>query len=355
MAIMSMPGTGSPHKKVQPYNKERLVARWVRRAITIPLVYLLTTLAWAALPGLLVPLLAVDLVTRRRFALCRAALFLCLVLAVESVSLLVVLAVWLINLPIRGARQQRFLRHNAWLQTRFCTTLYRLAEWTYGMRTVCPAAVPPPGAAPLLVLVRHASTADTLLPVVLLAAQGGHFLRYVLKRELLLDPCLDIVGNRLPNYFVRRGGDDSAAELRQLLALAADMGRGEALVIYPEGTRFTPTKRTRVLARLRERGPSRALQLAEELQHTLPPLQKGPLALLAENRGADLLIIGHTGLEVTGSLPALFGGGLIGQTVHVFLRHIPFAELPQDPDAQAELLAALWREVDQFIAQLHKQ
>ena len=29
-------------------------------------------------------------------------------------------------------------------------------------------------------------------------------LRYVLKRELLWDPCLDIVGQRVPNIFVDR-------------------------------------------------------------------------------------------------------------------------------------------------------
>jgi hypothetical protein len=128
------------------------------------------------------------------------------------------------------------------------------------------------------------------------------------------------------------------------------MGPGEALAIYPEGTRFTPAKRTRVLAKLRERGPSLALELAEQLQHTLSPLQKGPLALLAQNRGADLLVIGHTGLEVTGSLPALFRGGLIGKQVHIFIRHIPFAQLPNTAEGQAELLAQLWLEVDRFVA-----
>ena len=38
-------------------------------------------------------------------------------------------------------------------------------------------------------------------------------LRYVLKRELLLDPCLDIVGNRLPNCFVARSGADAQADI----------------------------------------------------------------------------------------------------------------------------------------------
>lgn len=41
---------------------------------------------------------------------------------------------------------------------------------------------------PLVVLMRHASLADTLLPAVVIASHGIR-LRYVLKRELLWDPC----------------------------------------------------------------------------------------------------------------------------------------------------------------------
>ena len=38
-------------------------------------------------------------------------------------------------------------------------------------------------------------------------------LRYVLKHELRWDPCLDIVGWRLPNAFVRRGAQDTAGDV----------------------------------------------------------------------------------------------------------------------------------------------
>jgi hypothetical protein len=61
---------------------------------------------------------------------------------------------------------------------------------------------------PVIVFLRYASVADTLLPAVFLANPNGLKLRYVLKHELLLDPCLDIVGNRLPNSFVQRSAGD---------------------------------------------------------------------------------------------------------------------------------------------------
>ena len=54
---------------------------------------------------------------------------------------------------------------------------------------------------------------DTVLPVVFFALPTGVRLRYVLKRELLFDPCLDIVGQRLPNYFARRGAGATEQEV----------------------------------------------------------------------------------------------------------------------------------------------
>lgn len=47
--------------------------------------------------------------------------------------------------------------------------------------------------------------------------------RYVLKDDLLIDPCLDIVGNRLPNHFLDRFPHDGAVELGLLEAMAGGM------------------------------------------------------------------------------------------------------------------------------------
>ena len=75
----------------------------------------------------------------------------------------------------------------------------------------------------MLLFPRHVSVADTLLPAVFVSSRNGILLRHVLKRELLWDPCLDIVGNRLPNCFVRRDSRDSAREIRAVAALAHDV------------------------------------------------------------------------------------------------------------------------------------
>ena len=69
--------------------------------------------------------------------------------------------------------------------------------WTSrGTRSIAPG--------PVVLMMRHASLVDTLLPTVLVLRRHRIRLRYVLKRELLWDPALDLAGNVLPNYFLDR-------------------------------------------------------------------------------------------------------------------------------------------------------
>ena len=74
---------------------------------------------------------------------------------------------------------------------------------------------------------------------------AGHHVRFVIKRELLSDPCLDIAGNRMRNHFVDRGATHSGPELAALQELTTDMGDDTCAVIFPEGTRASPEKRAR--------------------------------------------------------------------------------------------------------------
>lgn len=345
-------------KDRSPRASEGFFRRWSRRFLTISSVFLLTSCLLASLPLLLVLTLICDAVRprRARIALTRGLLFFVSLLLVESLSIIGVFLLWAWNLVGRDSR--RFERSNRQAQTLWSSLLYRVGERLFGLHTHVEGQVPPihpedAKVGPLLIFVRHSSTADTVLPVLLLA-QRGYRLRYVLKRELLYGPCLDIVGQRLRNHFVARGGKETDQDLRGILDLASDMTSGDALVIYPEGTRFTPQKRTRILDKLRAQGPSDVLTLAESLAHTLPPLQRGPLELLAANQGADLVLMSHAGLEAAGSLTELLAGDLIDRSVFVRFEHIPFAQIPTDPTLQRELLAKKWRQLDDWIA-AHKE
>ena len=102
-------------------------------------------------------------------------------------------------------------------------TLFRAVVRLFGLRIEVEGDADL-GRGPYLLLLRHASTVDTLLASALVSRPHGLRLRYVLKRELLWDPCLDIVGHRVPNVFVDRFSDESSQEIRRLQALAQDLG-----------------------------------------------------------------------------------------------------------------------------------
>lgn len=198
---------------------------------------------------------------------------------------------------------------------------------------------------PAVLLCRHASLADSLVSAWVVTSVARMKPRYVLKRELLADPCLDIVGNRLPNHFLDRAATDSDVELESLRALAAGLGDDEVAVIFPEGTRATPHKRERALARIAERDPGGAERMAD-LRHVLPPRPAGTAALLDGCPHADVVLAWHVGFDGLDT----FGGILRHlarrtRPVQFHTRRVPRAEVPEG-DGFTEWLDAEWLKVD---------
>ena len=267
--------------------------RWARRAITIPACLLGLAIAVPLLPVLLAGALLLDLFRDRRLPTVRLVLFALVYLGCESAGLLASLVLWLGSI---GDRERR-LRWFYALQSAWASSIFAAACRIFGIEVdvVGDESI---GRGPLLLFSRHTSLADTILPAVYVARRHGLRLRWVLKRELLWDPCLDVVGRVLPNVFVRRGSYDSAREIAAVRSLARDLGEDEGVLVYPEGTRFTPAVRDRVAAALAVADPARAQRDAavfrefhriagEDGQH---PAQ--PLCVAAQprwQRGVDFL------------------------------------------------------------------
>jgi 1-acyl-sn-glycerol-3-phosphate acyltransferase len=222
----------------------------------------------------------------------------------------------------------------------------------YGMRLAADGddAVSP---GPILLFSRHASIGDTVLAGLLVSRRHGIVLRYVLKRPLLLDPCLDIVGHRLRNHFVRRGGDDSAREIEAVARLAEDLGPNEGVLLYPEGTRFTPAKRQLLLERFEQTGRLDELARARELRHVIAPRPGGVRALLERNarseRPADVVFCSHAGFDGSATLPDLLRGDLVGRTLHVRFWRVPWGDVPAGASQRDAWLHEQWRAVDRFV------
>jgi len=335
-----------------------------RRLLTIP-GYGLAALAAAATAPLWLPLAAlVDLARRRGAIMLRSGCFVAFYLVCELTGLLIAAGLWLAR-PFARWDAERWSALHYRVQDAWGTSLLRAATWMFDLRFEIeelsegeePIPRPPsaPGAArlgqgPYLLMLRHASTGDTLLASALVGRPHGVRLRYVLKRELLWDPCLDVVGNRLPHVFVDRASDDSQREIARVQALGRDLSSCDGVLIYPEGTRFSHAKRARVLERLARGGDAKQLEYARSLHSVLPPRPGGALALLEAAPQADVVVCAHTGFESAASLAQVWRGELLHATIRVRFQRIPRCLIPRTRAAQAEWLRERWQEIDAWVA-----
>jgi 1-acyl-sn-glycerol-3-phosphate acyltransferase len=315
-----------------------------RRLRSVPALFLAAVLLVVLLP-LWLPLSAVSDLVRGRlrlpttrllaFALCWSWL--------ETLGVLAAAGMWLVG-------QRRNRRAHYALQRWWAARLMGALRTTTGLRVdEVDAAALTPG--PVVLLCRHASLADSLLSAWIITSKLDMHPRYVLKRELLLDPCLDIVGNRLPNHFLDREATDSAAELAAIGALGDDLRPDDVAVIFPEGTRAAPAKRARALARLAEKDPVRAERLAS-IEHLLPPRPAGSQALVEGCAGADVVIGYHVGFDGLDTF-----GGILRHLSHTpppvrfHSVRIPRREVPSG-DAFVEWLDLQWLAADRAVHDL---
>lgn len=325
---------------------EPLLVRWGRRAVSIPLYVTLAAAMHLLLPLWLPLALAFDLAgDRKRLPRVRMLSFFLLYLSLEVAGVVVASGAWVRHLLRRDPAA--FLEDNAALQRWWTGRLFEGAAATLGFRVIVESGSGEVLPAPFLLLVRHSSTADTVLAAALVANPHRILLRYVLKRELLWDPCLDIVGQRLPNTFVDRSGARREAEIAAVAALGRGLDARSAALIYPEGTRFSPAKLAAAEARLRGRPELSAF--AGQFRHVLPPRLGGPLALLDAAPGVDLLLLEHAGFEPAASFGELWRGGLVGRAVRARFRRVPAADVPEA--GREEWLLRLWLETDRWVGE----
>ena len=317
----------------------------LRRCVTIP-VYLLGWAVAFLLTPMLLPLLTIhDIARRNRFAMVRAFLMLDLYLTSEVAAIVASFVLWL------GIRQQReaYLRRNFRLQCWWARIQFRGGMWLYRIRTVVEGEEQL-AHGPYHLFVRHVSVIDNLLPAIYAQDRAGIQLRWVLNQSLLRDPALDIVGNRLANVFVRGGAQDSEAEIARVRELARGLGSTGGTVIYPEGTLFSPAKRERILARMREGGDPELVARAEAMTNVLPLRLGGALALIEGGPEADLVFCAHTGLERATSRVDIARGSFIGTTLRIRFSRVSAAAIPGDLAGRTKLLLDEWAKVDAFVA-----
>lgn len=318
------------------------MSRWTRRLLMISLYALLWSVLTALAPLWVGLACTRDMLGRYRFASTRLLACVWVYLACELLGLLAAMFYWFIHRWMAVGGWRWFIDRNHRLQAWWTRTLLTAVTQAFSMRIQITGADCLDGG-PILLFMRHASTLDTLIPGALLSYNRGYRLRYVLKRELLVDPCLDVIGNRLPNYFVDRGGDTSH-ETEAISKLAVGLEPDEGVLIYPEGTRFSPARRTRALERIKARDPARAAYFGP-LKQVLPPRPGGSLALLAAG-DTDVVFCSHRGLEGLMRPHELLRGGLVGTTVEVAFWRVCAADIPPTNAGRRRWLDEQWNRIN---------
>jgi 1-acyl-sn-glycerol-3-phosphate acyltransferase len=318
--------------------------------VTIPAVVIALAVVTPLLPLLLVAAALMDLarpIGRRTFASVRLALFLEAFLITEVLGLAMLAVEGLVTI---GSPARRV----SWTYAvqRIYTSMHLAAvKALFSIRFVEEDAELAAEGGPVVVMVRHASIIDVLIPAAIVANRHRVGLRYVLKRELLAEPCIDVAGHWLPNCFVARDGEGTERAIAAVRALKQGLDRASGVLIYPEGTRVSASKRRRAIERLRG-GDAADLARAEALRHLLPIRPGGALALLEAEPACDVLFIGHHGLEGFSSLRDIWAGDLVGRTIRVKLWREPAASIPEERDAKLAWLDARWQRLDDWIARV---
>jgi hypothetical protein len=336
--------------------------RLIRRLVLAPVVIVIAL-------GVIVlsPLLAVlallfglaGLARAGRMRNLRLVSFAVVWLTAEIVAILLLLGLWVISgFGGRMHTEPYQSRHYAVVRW-FLDSLSRGAERTYGLRIEVeePALTAEERTArrarPVIVLCRHSGPGDSLLLVHQLLSVYGLRPRVIMKASLQLDPIVDMMGNRLPNVFVRPRGLGESIYTQQIARLARGLDRTSALVIFPEGGHWTPYRWRRGIRRLEDAGRSDLAARARNMPNLLPPRTGGPLAAINARPDADVIFVAHVGLDTILSVGDVWRRLPIDQVIRAEWWRVPFDQVPQagDHEAQVQWLYDWWERIDRWITE----
>jgi 1-acyl-sn-glycerol-3-phosphate acyltransferase len=277
----------------------------------------------------------------------------------ETAALFMCLALWITSGFGGRLRTEPYQSRHYAIMEWYLGRLYGAAVRTLGLRIEVhePALTAGEQAArlarPVIVLSRHAGPGDSLLLVHHLLTVYHRRPRIVMKAALQLDPGLDVVAHRVPNVFIspQRAGEKIYTD--QIRRLAAGLGRHGALVIFPEGGNWTPGRWRRGIRRLERQGQADLAARARDMPHLLPPRAGGALAALAACPSADVIFVGHAGLDQLASVADVWRALPIDHIVEARWWRVPADEVPRsaDHEAQVRWLYDWWARIDAWISQ----
>lgn len=323
-----------------PIRRPLTITAWIAVSVVVlvlsPLLLAVSAL-WAALVRRSQPLLV-----------CRLLIAYC---ARELVVLSVCGLLWLASgfgLRMRAARFQRLhYRLLQWLVHGFAKRAMELFDIDIATTGSEEAVAAMEHDRPLLFFSRHAGPGDSLLLVDLLLTRYDRLPSVVFKDTLAIDPCVDLIGHRLP-HAVLDTSDPAECE-RRIMEVSSRLSPQGVLLLFPEGGNYSPQRRRQALSKLRRKGQRRQAEAGERMRHVLPPHPGGALAALRANLDADVIFGAHTGLGLAAFPGQVWRNPPIGLTLRTRMWLTPAAERPDDPEEQVAWLYSWWKRIDEWV------
>jgi len=338
----------------------RLPPTWVRRLVLAPLVIVAGLLLLAFTPLWFLVAIALTSLVPGRFRLPRVMWLVTVYLLWDGIFVIVAFALWIAFGFGYALRRPAFVsahyRLAAWalrVLFWFFGGVLRLTITTSGGDSPFAEAFAP--GTPVIVASRHGGPGDSFILIHTLLNAVARRPRIVLKYTLQWDPAIDILLHRVPATFIVPSGFGKKAagggqQVEQALReLATGLGPEDAFVIFPEGGQVSVARRESRIKRLREAGREAMAERAETLQHVMAPQPGGMHAALDAAPDADVVFIGHTGLDRLHTLKDIWRELPMDKGITMRAWRVPRADIPDDLDARAAWLFDWFGRIDEWI------
>jgi 1-acyl-sn-glycerol-3-phosphate acyltransferase len=316
-----------------------MVALTVLVVVTVPLWLVVAAAASPLVPGRLRPL--------------RLVWLLVLHLLVETLMIVAMLVLWLLSGFGWAIRRPWFERAHYGLMRCYLVVMFRAARRVLRLQITVEGDPPrPTEPGGILVLSRHAGPGDSFILVYALLHWYGREPRVVLKDTMSLDPAIGLLLHRLPSGFISPNPGSKAASTAieaQITELASGLDDDDAFVIFPEGGNFTQARRDRAIASLHRVGLHAMARRAERMTNVLAPRPGGVLAALDAAPEADVVLVGHTGLDHMLTVTDVWRELQMDKEIIMRWWRVPRSEVPEGRDERIDWLFTWWEQIDGWI------
>lgn len=271
--------------------------------------------------------------------------------ASDCLCLLACVLLWLASPVPRWRDENRWRARHVRVLDRFLAILMRTAQLVFGFRLKLESPRSENIAAdrPVIVLGRHAGPGASLVLVHVLLRLRERVPMIVLKARLRLDPALDVLLTRIGCAFIGGVGSHETGP-SAVARLAAGLGPRDALVLFPEGSDWTPTRHRLAILRLRRNGLNAQATAAASMPHVLPPRPAGTFAALRAAPTAQLAVFMHTGHDDLLDAASVWRALPLQRELHMVWWNEPRPEVATEADC-ASWLNGLWRGIDDWIGE----